>query len=258
MVNGKQLTITWHVDDFKASHVHERVLDEFVEWLKRKFGSDVNKLKVHKGKVHDYLAMNLDYTVKGQVRIDVIKHVKDMTKEFLEQINKAHVTPASVKLFSMHKASNLMRKERIHFITLSWELYFFAKGARLDIQQTITFLCMRVQKPTEEDWYKLIWMMKYLNGKQKYILILKADSLSVVKWYTDAAFAVHQDMKSNSGITMTMGKGAIISSSQKQNLNARSSTKAELVAAADSHTSIMWTKLFLKRQGYNPRVIQEW
>ena len=52
-----------------------------------------------------------------------------------------------------------------------------------------------------------------------------------------------------------MGKRAISSSSQKQKLNTRSLTEAELVAADDALTSIMWTKLFLKEQGYNPRVI---
>ena len=76
-----------------------------------------------------------------------------------------------------------------------------------------------------------------------------------VKWFVDAAFAVHPDMKSHTGITMTMGKGAIISSSRKQKLNTRSSTEAELIASDDALTTIMWTKLFLKHQGYEPRII---
>ena len=32
MVNGKQLTITWHVDDLKVSHVDSKVVDGFIEW----------------------------------------------------------------------------------------------------------------------------------------------------------------------------------------------------------------------------------
>ena len=31
MVNGKQLTISWHVDDMKASHMEPRVLDDFLQ-----------------------------------------------------------------------------------------------------------------------------------------------------------------------------------------------------------------------------------
>ena len=153
----------------------------------------------------------------------------------------------------MHQSPDDKRKDSFHHFVA--RALFVAKRARLDIQPTIAFLCMRVQKPMEEDWYKLIRMMKYLHGTQEYCLILKADSLSVVKWYADAAFAVHQDMKSHSGIMMTMGKGAVISSSRKQKLNTRSSTEAELVAADDALTSIMWTKLFLQEQGYNLKVI---
>ena len=181
MVNGKQLTITWHVDDLKASHVHENVLDQFVEWLKTKYGLDVNKLKVHKGKIHDYLARNLDYTMKGQVRIDMIKYVKDMIKDFPKHISKAHPTPASEKLFSIHQSPELDDKRKDSFHHFVARALFVAKRARPDIQQTIAFLCTRVQKLTEEDWYKLIRMIKYLHSIQEYCLILRADNLSVVK-----------------------------------------------------------------------------
>ena len=36
MINGKQMTIVWHVDDLKASHINAKVNDEFYEWLKSK------------------------------------------------------------------------------------------------------------------------------------------------------------------------------------------------------------------------------
>ena len=57
-------------------------------------------------------------------------------------------------------------------------------------------------------------------------------------------------MKSHTGVIMTMGGGAIISSSRKQKLNTRSSTEAELIAADDALTDIMWTKEFLRAQNY--------
>ena len=34
MVNGKQLTISWHVNDMKASHMEPRVLNEILQWIK--------------------------------------------------------------------------------------------------------------------------------------------------------------------------------------------------------------------------------
>jgi hypothetical protein len=49
---------------------------------------------------------------------------------------------------------------------------------------------------------------------------------------------------------MTYGRGAIQTISRKQQLNTRSSTEAELVGADNFATKILWTKLFLERQGY--------
>ena len=181
-------------DDLKASHVDKQVLNQFVKWLESKYASDINKLKVHEGKVHDYLAMNLDYSIKGQVKIDMKKYVKDMINDFPEPITKAHSTPASDKLFSIHESPELDQERKDNFHHFVARSLFVAKRARPDIQPTVSFLCTRVQKPTEEDWYKLIRLMKYLYGTQEHCLILKAENLTVVKWYADAAFAVHPDI----------------------------------------------------------------
>ena len=74
--------------------------------------------------------------------------------------------------------------------------------------------------------------------------------MGVVKWWADAAFAVHKDMKSHTGGIMTLGKGAVQTVSQKQKLNTKSSTEAELVGADDVVSHLMWTKHFLEAQGY--------
>jgi hypothetical protein len=49
---------------------------------------------------------------------------------------------------------------------------------------------------------------------------------------------------------MTMGQGAITSISRKQGMNTRSSTEAEVVAADEVVSLMIWTKLFLEEQGY--------
>ena len=76
------------------------------------------------------------------------------------------------------------------------------------------------------------------------------NGVQCIKWYVDAAFAVHPDFKSHTGTTMTFDKGSVISMSRKQKLNTRSSTEAELVAVDDAATMILWTRLFLESQGY--------
>ena len=34
VVGENQLTVTWHVDDFKSSHVDSTEIDNFVDWVK--------------------------------------------------------------------------------------------------------------------------------------------------------------------------------------------------------------------------------
>jgi hypothetical protein len=81
-------------------------------------------------------------------------------------------------------------------------------------------------------------------------LVLSADGSGKVKWYVDASFVVHPDMKSHTGGTMTLGKGSVYSTSTKQKLVTRSSTEAEVVGVHDILPQIMWTAYFLKGQGF--------
>ena len=82
-------------------------------------------------------------------------------------------------------------------------------------------------------------------------LTLRADGSAILKWYVDASFPVHPDFKSHTGVAMTMGKGAITSICRKQNLNTRSSTEAEVVAADYAVGPLIWTDNFLTAQRYN-------
>lgn len=93
--------------------------------------------------------------------------------------------------------------------------------------------------------------MKCLNGTRDDALTLGADSLRVIKWHVDAAFAVHPDFESHTGGKMSFGIGAVQSLSRKQKLNAKSSTESELAGADDASVLILWTKLFMEAQGYD-------
>ena len=81
-------------------------------------------------------------------------------------------------------------------------------------------------------------------------LTIEADSLNVVKWWVDASFDVHPDMKSHTGATMTLGKGMTYSTSTRQKLNTKSSTEGELVVVNDVLPQVLWTRYFLGAQGY--------
>ena len=65
MIDGKQCTILWHVDDLKISHVNAKTTTEIIKLINEKFGKEA-PLTITRGKVNDYLGMTLDYTKKGR------------------------------------------------------------------------------------------------------------------------------------------------------------------------------------------------
>jgi hypothetical protein len=92
--------------------------------------------------------------------------------------------------------------------------------------------------------------LRYLRDSRDLPLTLQADGTGVIYWWIDASFAVHPDMRSHTGATMSMGAGSIFSVSRRQRLNTRSSTEAELVGVNDVMPLVLWTRLFLMGQGY--------
>ena len=251
MKNGKQHTIRFHVDDLLSSHMDPKVNDEFLEWLKEKYGN-IKPVKATRGKVHKYLGMTLDFRKKGKLKIRMDDYIKRMLEEFPIKFEKGQiaVTPAGVDLLSAGKGKKLDDNFREIFHTFIAKGLFVSKRARLDIAPTISVLSTRVQEPTEYDWKKLVRLMKYLNGTRKMHLTLSANNLRTVKWYVDASFAVHPDFRSHTGGVMTMGEGAMQIVSKKQKLNSRSTTEAELIGVDDAATQILWTRLFMEAQGY--------
>jgi hypothetical protein len=64
IVNGKQHTVSWHVDDLKSSHIDSKVNDQFLQWLEKTYASDdIRHVKAICGNRHDYLTMILDFSI---------------------------------------------------------------------------------------------------------------------------------------------------------------------------------------------------
>jgi len=253
MVRGTQMTVVWHVDDMKISHRLKEAVTSFLNWIEDRYGQ-IGKVKVTRGTVHKYLGMTLDYSKPGKVIVDMKDYVKkDMLNEFpSHELNEKATSPANENLFKINESSpKLSETQKESFHTMVAKGLFLGKRARQEIQTTISFLCTRVQSPTQQDWAKLRRMMRFLNGTQDEVLTLECDDQEGIKWYVDAAFAVHHDFRSHTGATMTLGKGSIMAFSTKQKLNTRSSTEAELVAVDDAMSHIIWSRNFLQEQDYS-------
>lgn len=84
MVHGKQLTVIWHVDDLKISHVSKNVITRMITWLDctyvRLFNEGAGAMKSARGKCHIYLGMHLDFTTKGEVKISMIPYITEIVQ----------------------------------------------------------------------------------------------------------------------------------------------------------------------------------
>jgi hypothetical protein len=78
-VKGEQLTVCFHVDDCKISHLSPKVVDKTIEWLRLEyehvFEDGTGLMKVHRGKTHKYLGMTLDISHHNQCRVTMIDYV---------------------------------------------------------------------------------------------------------------------------------------------------------------------------------------
>jgi hypothetical protein len=250
MIDGKQCTIIWHVDDLKISHVDPEAVTCMIKLIDEEFGKEA-PITVTRGKVHDYLGMTLDYSTKGKVHIKMLDSVAKMLQDLPEEFDGEASTPASNDLFKIDEDSPKVGEKKAQFYhTYVAKTLFICKRARPDLQTTVSFLCKRVKDCREADYKKLKRMLQFIRATKDDYLTLSAASLHNVRWWVDASYAVHPDMKSHTGGALSLGTGVIYGTSKSQKLNVKSSTEAEIVGTDDVMPQILWTLYFLEAQGY--------
>ena len=250
MINGKQCTVVWHVDDLKMSHVQQEVLDEIIGKLTNKYGNEKG-LTVQRGKKHEYLGMTIEYTNDRKVKFTMTDYVDGLLNEMTDDMKGVAVTPAASHLNEVNdKAEKLSDAKRDTFHHLTAKLLYLSKRARPDLQTAVSFLTTRIVHPDIDDWKKLLRCLKYLRGTRGLPMILGGNDEVDLKWWIDTSFAIHPDMRSHTGVTMLLGHGCPYSSTNKQKINTKSSTEAELVGVDDGLPMVIWTRNFLEAQGH--------
>jgi hypothetical protein len=206
-IEGEQMTICFHVDDCKFSHSKTKVMDSIIEYLRQEYDSILEDrsgaMMVSRGKIHKYLSMTLDYTVRGQVKITMFDYVDEILTAFDKAEPKGGGTKSSVAPNSIFKVDesceNLKQDKAVEFHNLVTKTLYANKRARPDTCTAIVFLTTRVRAPDKEDWNKLVHLMRYIRGTRTMPLILRANGSGILKRWVDASFAVHHNMRGHSG-----------------------------------------------------------
>ena len=79
IVDGKQVTICFHVNDCKILHKSTKVVENVIVWLQTQYKSifedGLGAMKVHRGKYHKYLGMALDYLHKVECHVTMYDYL---------------------------------------------------------------------------------------------------------------------------------------------------------------------------------------
>lgn len=194
--------------------------------------------------------MRMDFSNPGKVVFTMIDFIHNMLEELPPDMDGVATTPAANHLFRVNSAApKLDGKTADLFHTLVAKLLYLCKRARPDIQTAVAFLTTRVACPDRDDYGKLRRVMQYLRSTLSLPLTLEGNHNGCIKWWVDASFAVHPDMRSHTGAVLSLGKGVPYAMSTRQRINTTSSTEGELVGVHDAMPSILWTRHFLQEQG---------
>jgi hypothetical protein len=63
-----QHTLLFHVDYLKSSHNDPKVNDQFDKCLQDIYGAH-GEVTIHGGKIYEYLGKEIDYSMKGKVKM---------------------------------------------------------------------------------------------------------------------------------------------------------------------------------------------
>jgi hypothetical protein len=113
-----------------------------------------------------------------------------------------NASPGHQTIFVLNDDSpELDSKSQKKFHSTVAKLLYLSKRARPDILTIVSFLSATVvEKPTEEDYKKLLYLLGYLKSTKNIILVLRPNMMLIIEAYTDASFALYYDGKSHSGI----------------------------------------------------------
>lgn len=253
-INGKQCTIGWYVDDNFLSHDDSKVVDDVVAMVESYFPG----LQVERGKMLNFLGMEIRFFDDGKASIGTVQYLKGMIKALEEELGfeltKEYSTPAGNNLFKIDRSSRKIDEKKADIFRRYVPMVLWTmKRSRPDMETTVSFLMKRVSEPLRDDWHKFMRMMCFIKQTIEDVRIIGADSLVDMLTMVDSAHAVHENMRGHTGGLITFGTGVVDQKSSTQKMNARSSTDTEHIGTSEYLPKNIYFSMFFEHQGYKLR-----
>jgi hypothetical protein len=225
--NGLIYCILIYVDDLLIFASKKEV-----EALRKLLTDRFNTITMEVVNSLSYLGMEIEWKA-GSFTVNMDYYVAQLVKEW-GQLPIKH-NPGGKETFTLKEDAVLLEEsKRKAFHSMVQRILYVAKRVRMDTLTVVSFLCTRVTKATEEDQVKLEHLLGYFKNTLKKKLSIRGDASMQVIAFIDAAFALHFDSKSHTGVMILVGGSVVYVASRKQQCIAKSPTEAELVALTDN------------------------
>ena len=120
-------------------------------------------MSVSRGKIHDYLGMNLDYTFRGQVRVAMISYIEEILYVFKNSDSKwggtkSSTAPNNISVV-IYYSNKLSQNKVVEFQNLVAKTLYDTKQEIPNTCAAISFLTTRIRVTEKDDWDKLLHLM---------------------------------------------------------------------------------------------------
>jgi Reverse transcriptase (RNA-dependent DNA polymerase) len=112
-IDGSQCTIAWYVDDLKISHKKESVIENIFAALESKFGKQGSLSTITRGRVHNYLGMEIDYSTPKKVKFSMPHMIQEIVQQLPSDLQSGpSATPAANHLFQVNQKATALNPDK--------------------------------------------------------------------------------------------------------------------------------------------------
>ena len=138
MIEGKQFTIVFHVDDCYLLHVNPMIVTKIIQKFNKAYAT-IDKLTVQRGNIHEYLGMTVDFSTPGEVRLNLYDMIQRLINSLPNDMIGEKNTAAPTCLFDTSnddKSPQLNKADKDTYHTINAKVLFISR-VRQDMKLTI-------------------------------------------------------------------------------------------------------------------------
>ena len=250
---GSEISIiALYVDDCLHIWKGQNIYRELYASLRNAKLPDLKVDKLEGDKSVSFLGLNITMMKDRTLTVNQKGYLKNLLEEH-GGYKTYPVTPCTDQLFKITDVVEVEETDNVESTPFASKLMKtrYCERTRPDICLPLAVLQTKMRNPNEQDDQLLDRVIAYLEGTEDRSMKIRKCDMKLFA-YMDAAFAVHGNRVSHSGIHFTLGKygNTILCKSIKQKTVATSSTEAELVCIFDGMDYLIWMRNVLEFLGY--------